>query len=311
MIYKFTITPQGAVGTPFRSDTLFGHACWTMRMYEKKERFDKFIENAAEQKPELVFSDGFPSGFLPRPLMPLEQIKFDSKEQYDTFKKRSKQMWIKKDELNECNSIQWILDSSHDTGEEYKNSPMQQAVLHNVIDRFTGTSLSANGLYAQNQLWFEGIWENIDIYVVTEWSREQLSDFILKLFEIGYGRDQTAGLGKIEIKSFPEKETFPNIETEWFLSLSRAVPCSSVNIEKSFYQIEPKYGKVWSGLEKQNHPFKKVILETVPGSVLKMNKNTETAGKVLKEIHDNSSVIENCMTILYPIPQEVVEGAVV
>lgn len=67
MIYKFTISPEGGVGTPFRSDTLFGSACWTMLWYKGENALKEFLGKAEKGEPELVFSDGFPCGYLPIP----------------------------------------------------------------------------------------------------------------------------------------------------------------------------------------------------------------------------------------------------
>ena len=65
MVYKFTIAPEGAIGSPFRSDTLFGHACWTMLYKYGNDRFESFRTNAAEQKPEMVSQMDFLQGGYP------------------------------------------------------------------------------------------------------------------------------------------------------------------------------------------------------------------------------------------------------
>ena len=77
-------------------------------------------------------------------------------------------------------------------------------------------------------------------------------------------------------------------------------------MKESFYQIEPKYGKVWSGFDTGN-PFKKPIIQMVPGSVLKVKSGSETAGQVMENIHDDSRIVENCMTVLYPVPEKIVK----
>lgn len=307
MIYRFTIAPESAVGTPFRSDTLFGHACWTVKMYYDAKRFDEFLNGAAAQKPELVFSDGFPSGWLPKPLFPKTQNIQCTKDDYPKVKKKLKRLWVRYEDIGNFFSETYLKNDEKDS-KEYSDQPKEQAVLHNVIDRMTGTSLSENGLYSQEKSWYGGIWENVDIYVSTEWDRENVDNFLKKMFEIGYGRDQTVGMGKIAISKSPQKVTFPQSETDLYLSLSRAVPCDNAVLKESFYKIETKYGKVWNGLENQKSPFKKPVIQTVPGSVFKMKKNVEKAGVVLKDVHDNEKVIENCMTILYPLSSKFVKG---
>lgn len=310
MIYKFTIAPQGAMGTPLRSDTLFGHACWTLRLHESSDCFSAFMANAKAQKPELIFSDGFPSGWLPRPLSPLTFIKHATREEYASYKKAIKRAYVYTQFAENCN---WNITEIAISGkscipDNYYDSPQTEAVLHNVIDRVTGTSLDKHGLFSTDKQWYHGIWTEIDIYVSTEWDKVYLTQFIDTLFSVGYGRDQSVGLGAVKIVKKPEIVTFPKRSTTMYLSLSRTIPCTNVNIDASFYQIETKYGKVWRGLEQQKSPFKKPMLQMVPGSVLKCTTNAVVAGSVVTGIHDNEEVIENCMTILYPLPETVMEG---
>lgn len=312
MIYKFTIAPRGAVGTPFRSDTLFGHACWALRLNESADKFKSFLNNASEQNPELVFSDGFPHGWFPKPLIPVKNI--DIKD-YSNNKVLSKRSLVNKSIAEKCN---WDIDNIYketisliNEQHDYYDRPLEKPLLRNVIDRTTGTSLAVNGLYSTDQFWYDGIWEKIDIYVSTLWDQAKLCSFIETMFSIGYGRDQTVGLGAVDIIDKPVVISFPENNGNWYLSLSHAVPCNNIDLKESFYQIETKYGKVWSGLENSKSPFKKVIIQSIPGSVFKLNSKSATAGRVLKNVHDNSDVIENCMTILYPLPQTAIKGAVV
>ncbi len=308
MVYKFTIEPEGAIGSPFRSDTLFGHACWTMLYKYGNDRFESFRTSAAEQKPELVFSDGFPSGWLPRPLVPKTIPDSISAQQKKMLKKISKRKWVFRQSAEKCNWDLSELDNQAKTvPDRYHDTPFSDIQLRNKIDRLTGTSLESNGLFSYERNWYHGIWSKVDIYVSTGWSCSKLTEFLHKMFEIGYGRDQTIGLGKVKINTEPIDANFPKIDqSEYYLSLSRCVPDGSVSIKDSFYQIETKYGKVWSGFDTGN-PFKKPIIQIVPGSVLKVKSGSETAGQVLAVIHDNSRIIENCMTVLYPVPGKIVK----
>jgi CRISPR-associated protein Csm4 len=298
MIYRFTIKPQGAGGTPFRSDTLFGHACWTISFTESQTRFDEFLQNAREQKPELIFSDGFPSGFLPCPLFPIATINGADPDDQRKHKKFAKQKWVRR---TKAEQLKWQLDISViEESVDYANFPFERENLHNVIDRMTGTSLAENGLFPTNEIWYTGIWETLDIFIATSWDKDQLNSFLVKMFESGYGRDQSVGLGAVEIAKPAVPETFPSI-SGCAVSLSRMVPDKSIDLEKSFYELETKYGKVWSGLGSA-YPFKKPILQTIPGSVFYGSSIGETGGRVLTNIHDTTSVVENCMGIFYPLP---------
>ena len=303
MVYKFTIAPCGAAGTPLRSDTLFGHACWAILMSEGQERLDGFIAAAAGQKPELVFSDGFPAGYLPRPKVPQRHEACASSAAYAQVRSQLKRQWIRRADAEQGD---WTgVAQSYEVG--YANRPHEEPVLRNVIDRMTGTSLEKNGLYSQNQLWYEGMWGELDIYVSTEWDVARMGGFVETLFAVGYGRDQSIGLGRVHITAMPAPAEFPRGHSGWYMSLSHVVPDATVPLAECFYQLEVKYGKVWSALGSVN-PFKKRIIQTVPGSVFPAASGTERAGRVLQGIHDNTAVVENCMGIMYPLPQTVLPG---
>lgn len=304
MIYRFTLKPCGAVGTPFRSDTLFGHACWAIRLYEDETRFDQFMENARKQQPELVFSDGFPEGYLPRPLVPGTQQESKTPEGQRRIKKLSKLRWVKR---IEAERKKWKIDQSflsEDT-QHYSQAPLKQVHMHNSINRLTAAALDGtSGLFTKTEEWYAGMWERIDIYVSTQWGLDRLAGFLHNMFRCGYGRDQASGYGAVMVYREPEADNFTPYDSNLFMSLSCMVPDNTVTLDTSFYDIEPKYGKVWSGLAHKN-PFKKTVLQTVPGSVFIRNTAGERAGRVLSDIHEDPCVIENCMTIVYPLPEEI------
>lgn len=304
MIYKFTITPKGAIGTPFRSDTLFGHACWTFLLNYGKNKFEEFLVNAEMQKPELVFSDGFPSGWLPRPLLPKKPANFTTIKERTLYKQAAKRKWVNRSYAEKNNWEFCKLDNAtSNISADYYDAPISDIQVRNTINRLTGTTLEESGLYSYERNWYEGIWNTVDIYVSTNWDSATLKNFLIQMFSIGYGRDQSIGLGAVSITTTPVAADFPSGDSSegYYLSLSHCIPDKSISIKNSFYQIEPKYGKIWNGFLTDN-PFKKPLLQLVPGSVLYCNKSTERAGKVIKGVHDDERVIENCMTILYPLP---------
>lgn len=302
MLYRFTIEPRAPFGTPLRSDTLFGHACWSVALAEGDAALSGFLERARAQEPEVVFSDGFPSGFMPRPLLPAPALTASSPAEQRKHKRLSSRRWIKRDVLQNGTWNSTLLDADEQEG--YCDYPQSRTSMHNVIDRQTGTSLSENGLFERSELWYTGIWRLVDIYVYTAWTRARLDDFLKTMFETGYGGDRTVGRGVVAIHAAPVEDSFPEA-SQWSMALSRCIPGDSIDLSASFYALEPKYGKVWSGLGEKN-PHKKPLLHTLPGSVFKTGAPSRIAGRVVSGVHDNRDVVENCMSILYPIPAEAV-----
>ena len=69
-LYRFTLTPQSAMGTPLVGDTLFGQLCWAVRNRFGEARLIELLEGYTTQYPFMVVSDAFPEGFLPLPTLP-------------------------------------------------------------------------------------------------------------------------------------------------------------------------------------------------------------------------------------------------
>lgn len=306
MVYRFTVTPEGPLGTPLRSDTLFGHACWAIRFTRGDKALEDFLSAAREQKPRLTFSDGFPAGHLPRPLVPQQSTGSPrTAGQAQEFKKLKRLRWLRREKAE---AARWRVSTEmlpHGENEIEQQQPATHEVLRNTINRISGTTPDSGGLYSTDQTWYgEGLWEHIDIYVATPWARDELEEFVQAMFHLGYGRDQTVGMGRLAIASQPAPAELPSpADGGCFIALSRCVPDGGVDLRASAYRLETKYGKVWQPLGAAN-PFKKPLLQTEPGSVFATTEPRELYGRVLTGIHDDLAVVENCMCIPYFLPPE-------
>ena len=308
MIYKFTLKPRGRMGTPLRSDTLFGHACWALRFNEGVKALESVLAETRQRRPPLVFSDGFPAGYLPRPLGWCATPRPD--EDLGTVRRRkklSRLRWISAPVVGE---LGWkkALAADPVNIDSIAAEPILTVRIHNIIDRLSETSLEKNGLYQSGELWYSGIWETVDIYVVSNWECDRLTGFLTRMFSTGYGRDTSTGMGQVELVKEPQVAQFVQAtESSYFMSLSTMVPDESIDLKRSYYILEAKYGKVWQGLETDN-PWKKPILRTCAGSVFHTSSPGPLHGCVVTGVHSDEKVVENCMAIPYPVPAEVCNG---
>ena len=157
------------------------------------ERFQSFHAVATAGKPEIVFSDAFPAGHLPRPLLPPcppERDKMPNLKKVQADKKHRKSKWV---------NAQTILNGTW-TGdmqivdENCPNGPAERPRLHNVIDRIDNSSLAENGLYSSDETWYtdkekdkEKKWERLDLYIVVDsfiWHAEKLSEALKQMFSL-------------------------------------------------------------------------------------------------------------------------------
>lgn len=302
MYYKITLEPEGPLGTPLRSDTLFGHYCWTVALNEGDKGIAAVIERAISNQPDIIFSDGFPSGYLPIPIGLVSQLFFPGRDcsvsELQLWKQRKKIRWVKRVAAEKAG---WKISSIHDENFSDK-MPKNTEILRNVIDRFTGTSLSEYGLYQVSQSWYEGIWSYVDIYAFSSLDKKRFNKVVEAMFATGYGRDTTIGSGYLKLKEISEESLPQTDENSKFMSLSRMIPCGDIDIHNSRWTVEAKYGKLWQGTGNKN-PFKFPIMQTIPGSVFQATKRKDVYGKVLTNVHkDDNRIIENCMAIPYPLP---------
>ena len=102
-LYRFTLTPQSAMGTPLVGDTFFGQFCWAVRNRFGEARLIELLEGYTEQRPFIVVSDAFPQGFLPLPTLPST---FWEKLEHDR-KQLKKAQFIKVDDAQQNDVKNW------------------------------------------------------------------------------------------------------------------------------------------------------------------------------------------------------------
>ena len=68
--FRALIRPQSALRSPWQADMLFGQLCWALRYTRGTDALEAFLAPYRAGTPPLLFSDGVPEGWMPRPLLP-------------------------------------------------------------------------------------------------------------------------------------------------------------------------------------------------------------------------------------------------
>lgn len=68
-LYKLTLEIKSPVITPFQADTIFGHFSWALKYLKGEDRLMEFLKGFKANSTPLLVSDGFPQGFLPKPIL--------------------------------------------------------------------------------------------------------------------------------------------------------------------------------------------------------------------------------------------------
>ena len=195
---KVTIEPTSSFASPLMSDTLFGNFCWQFLELYGEKRLQECLKDYPEA-PFIVFSDGFPNGYLPKPFLKPE----DLGEKTD-IKKYKKLRFIKQktilslvSNLNERHLFKKFTTEAQET---FNHCYKHQRIFKNAINRFSNTVLN---LYHTEEDFFDNNF-CFDIYLKYNdhlLKKEEVINVLEHIGKIGYGKDASIGKGKFEIKN--------------------------------------------------------------------------------------------------------------
>jgi len=301
MEYTIKIALQSSVITPFQSDTLFGHICWAIRYLLGEKYLVDFLNQYHPQKtPPLFISNGFPDGYLPKPVLPpvsqddLEKILGKKNRVSDSYKIKS----IKKADLvpiSILNTLQdepispkeffvaMYEDKNYDAVMAVEKSRISMTIRRNTVNRIKNRV--EEGLYDLEEFfWHEG--SNIFcIYVKTDsFYRDEIERIFNFIGENGFGKDKNTGKGHFKVKSIEERIDLPEWEnSNSFMTLSSFIPAKT-DPTKGYYNVLKKHGKL-GGMYANGNPFKRPLLMFQAGSVFFDEPVKSTYGSLLQDVH--------------------------
>ncbi|SEQ47756.1 CRISPR-associated protein Csm4 [Ectothiorhodospira magna] len=271
---RIVIEPRSAFGGPIRGDTLFGQLCWAARNRWGELRLQALLEGYTDGdgRPFAVCSDAFPSGFLPRPALPLYRYAPVGDADRKALKKRR---WIPIDALSQPME-KWLALSVDDTAVATQASATSLAVNrpqpHNSINRCSGTTgPGAFAPYTQVQHWYSpGI--RLDVYLVLNTQCLTADEAILLLRDIGltgYGRDASIGLGKFEVLTVEAASfTAPSQPNACFTLAPCAPQGLGIPTDRAFYEVFTRFGRHGGqAVFAPGGPFKTPVLLAAAGGV--------------------------------------------
>jgi len=271
---RITIEPESAFGTSLKGDTLFGQICWMLFETKGQQALENALQGYTNNQPFLICSDGFPSGYLPRPEYPLaiyNQINGDRKQ----IKKRQ---WISLGQLSQpVETWLGLYQSDKDIiNHAFSEQHMQQ---HNSINRKTGTT-GEEGFapYQMSQHWYaDGL--KLDIWLLID-EQKLSTETVIQLLEnvgaTGYGRDASIGLGKFTVSDSIVGSLYKTENANTLITLAPSVLSSQhVNTEKTYYSIFTRFGRHGGQAIAKQKPFKNPVLMANTAAVVVPEKMHE------------------------------------
>ena len=312
--YTIEICLESPIITSFQSDTIFGHICWAIRfLYQNGEdKLRGFLDDYDINKelPPLLVSNGFPLGYLPKPVIPqITQNELDlfvGKENRiaNSFKIKT----IKKLPLIPKGNFEQLqmgiitpltlfknMDKNYDAIMKDLANEQSMVVQHNTVNRMEGKV--KRGLYSQEETFFGLNAGEFVIYLKTYcFSCEELNSIFTFIGDGGFGRDKSTGKGYFTFKVNEGIDIQEAKNSNAFMTLSSFIPKQNDPVE-GYYHTLLKYGKL-GGLyakgtsEVNNNPFKKPLIMFSAGSVFydKEYRIGKPYGALLDDVHHNKGI---------------------
>ena len=252
--YKITLNSESTYVTPFQADTLFGHICWVVANREGESGLTQFLEPFKNGDPPFLLSDGFPAGFLPKPL--------SCDLTADTPLKRKDIKKIQFLSIPEFNAV--ISGQSMVTVEV--NPISYHSTAHNSINRITNRPLDPGGLYSTEEYSVP----QIDIYIKAKsdmW-KNKVGDYIDEISKSGYGGKISCGKGQFSVSAINDFSFLKPENANGFIALSNFCP-SGTDSTEGVYSTFIKYGKLGAQSAGCGNPFKRPLMMIKAGAVLK------------------------------------------
>ena len=290
-----------------QSDTFFGAFCWSYKYLFGDEPLESFLEKSISGKPEIVFSNAYPKGYLPIPLgvyqrqnlMDMEENKQSRRAAYERNKKYKKFDLIYRDAFVEGRNGNWKLN--YDRME--KESLQEVSVVHNMVDRYRGIVTNTDGsgnLYAIREFFPEADAE-YDVYLLSELDEEILKKVCATMFLLGIGGKKSSGKGAFEITAWEKETELLDVENpNAFVALSNFIPDENDPV-KGCYRTFVKSGKLDREYASGEAPFKKPLLYINSGAAFFDEEVKAYYGRCVNNIAQNKKIVVNACTIAIPL----------
>ncbi|MDR2789831.1 MAG: hypothetical protein LBB59_02500 [Campylobacteraceae bacterium] len=292
-LLKTTIEPVSNFADNPRGDTLFGQLCWMIRFKFGNERLEELLQNYDEE-PFMIVSDAFPSGYLPKPKLPLCKLLASEYIKTTDKKEERKKQWIKLDDL-------LTFKEFHSLSKEEKDEAVN--VMHNSINYQT---LTTDGEHFAPYGVHEIAMNKKDIYFLIDEARFSLGD-LTNTFELlgsyGYGKNSSIGKGRFNVLLKPFETVNFGGQSNSVMTLS---PFSSQDLkcEAIYYEPFTRFGKK-GALRARENPFKKPLLlaDTASVIVFKAPHAKPYAGKAIRGHASHGDIVHQGYAITAAIKE--------
>lgn len=318
-LYKAELRLTSAIGTELAADTMFGHICWSI-YYEKGEHALKtFLAEMDSQKPPLILSDPFSSGFLPVPVLPImtesqrEHLKTTiGQDHYKTIKDLSKARLMSLKQFSQCKddlSSKMVLCQLLKENKDDALKMKRYSAPHNHVNRLGGGTIQG-GIYFTEDTFIDSQGICFDMYVLSEKFNEKEIEEILKAaLKGGYGRDKSTGKGVIKVESVKSVNLPAADKPNAVMLLGGCVPKPD-NPTNGFWNIKAKSGRLGGHWAITKRYWKKTVMMLQSGSILLTDLPRQFYGSMVHNVHPDIPEVDHYgLAVALPVRVNIEEKA--
>jgi CRISPR-associated protein Csm4 len=306
-LFKIMLELKSSIMSKLQGDTLWGHVCWGIRWRQGEDALVSFLEEYNNGEPPLIFSDGFPAGFIPVPKFPPDYSTRDAAATVEAYRKQKEAKridYLRFEFLNGNRGtyadVVQFTEASPDNSMRESEVLVEEVVTRNMVNRITGTT-GDSALYSVTEYWPGRKAEYMEIYALTNRSAGELTDLIGWGIERGYGEDTSIGKGVCEIKSCSEV-TIPRSLGGIYMALGSFIPSEADELKELQADMFTKYGKLGSPANLENtNPYKKPLLMYRAGATFSSQNSLQYIGTMMKHVHKNPRIVHHCYAPVWPI----------
>jgi CRISPR-associated protein Csm4 len=268
-LLRIALRLDGPFVTPLASGTLFGMVCIAFLEAYGEARLEQWL---ADPDSLWGFSDAFPAGLLPRPLLtPAAQP--PARDTAEAKKLKRRQFITRQGFLTTRHAL------SSAAIEPYLRSAESKTVrmAHNTIDRLTGSTPEEGGLFFVDEDWSWGLprgekngkvatGPDRDLYAeANESETDRIRALLDGVGENGFGRKAGLSRGRFRVVSIRRDRELEGGPTQRRMSLSRGA--ISPGMDEVRARLVPHFGRTGPQIAAEGvSPFKRPLLLTEPGA---------------------------------------------
>ncbi len=273
MTFRATLRLRSATSSPWQADMLFGHLCWQLRYERGEPALADLLARYRAGDPPLLLSDGFPSGWLPRPLGPGPRV-------------RAGEAWVSHADFAAICCGGPADPAAQPAFGAGRLAPKQG------VSRASASEPAGEPAYHVPELAplaprDQPAPSDIDVYarVADEAWAERAQSWLAQLARGGYGARKSAGYGQVALAGWEPWPAFDQAPpgANGFVSLANWVPARHDPTDGDYATLV-KYGKLGEALAGAGNPHKFPLLLLAAGSRFRDAQPRPWYGRLVEQI---------------------------